>query len=61
MLNTVKIRGVAIGEGAPKICVPLIGKTHEQLKEEAAFLLSINPDLAEWRADFLRMSKTLTK
>ncbi|MFC1285461.1 type I 3-dehydroquinate dehydratase [Bacillus paralicheniformis] len=52
MVNTVKIRGVAIGEGAPKICVPLIGKTHEQLKEEAAFLLSINPDLAEWRADF---------
>ncbi|WP_412055729.1 type I 3-dehydroquinate dehydratase [Bacillus haynesii] len=51
-MNTVKIRGVTIGEGAPKICVPLIGKTLEQLKEEAALLQSINPDLAEWRADF---------
>lgn len=60
-MNTVKIRGVTIGEGAPKICVPLVGETLEQLKEEAAFLQSVDPDLVEWRADFLRMWKTLKK
>ncbi|MEC3606222.1 type I 3-dehydroquinate dehydratase [Bacillus glycinifermentans] len=61
MMNTVNIRGVTIGEGAPKICVPLVGKTLEQLKEEAAFLQSADPDLAEWRADFFESVEDVEK
>ena len=27
MLNTVEVRNIKLGEGIPKICVPLVGKT----------------------------------
>ncbi|MDA7028214.1 type I 3-dehydroquinate dehydratase [Bacillus sp. CLL-7-23] len=52
MKKTVKIRNVIIGESVPKICVPLVGGTLPQLKEEAEFIKTLHPDLVEWRADF---------
>lgn len=52
MEKLVKVRGMTFGEGAPKICVPLVGETLGQLKEEAAFLQRHDADVAEWRADF---------
>ncbi|MED2943773.1 type I 3-dehydroquinate dehydratase [Bacillus swezeyi] len=52
MEKLVKVRGMTFGEGAPKICVPLVGETLGQLKEEAAFLQTLDADVAEWRADF---------
>lgn len=61
MNKTLNIRDVILGEGIPKICVPLVGKTLEQLKEEAAFLPSIRPDLAEWRADFFEDVEDIDK
>ena len=30
-MNIVKIRGMAIGEGRPKICVPVTGRTREEI------------------------------
>ena len=29
MLNTVEVRNIKLGEGIPKICVPIVGKTNE--------------------------------
>ncbi|WP_223066317.1 type I 3-dehydroquinate dehydratase [Paenibacillus caui] len=52
MERTVKVKGVAIGEGTPKICVPMVGNTLTQLKEEAALLQTLDLDVVEWRADF---------
>ena len=26
-MNTVQVRNIVIGEGRPKICVPIVGKT----------------------------------
>ncbi len=52
MPKTVTVRGLTIGEGTPKICVPLVGETIAQLKEESAFLNTIDLDLVEWRVDF---------
>ncbi|WFA06154.1 MULTISPECIES: type I 3-dehydroquinate dehydratase [Bacillus] len=52
MKKLVKVKGVTFGEGAPKICVPLVGKTLAQLKEEAAHIKTLDADVAEWRADF---------
>ncbi|MBP3039870.1 type I 3-dehydroquinate dehydratase [Bacillaceae bacterium Marseille-Q3522] len=52
MSDTVKIRGIAIGEGIPKICVPIVGNTLEQLKEEALTVTDLDIDIIEWRADF---------
>ncbi|MFT8321867.1 MAG: type I 3-dehydroquinate dehydratase [Bacillus sp. (in: firmicutes)] len=52
MENIVKVREVNIGEGTPKICVSMIGKTANLLKEEAAFLKTLPLDVIEWRVDF---------
>ncbi|HZX21504.1 MAG TPA: type I 3-dehydroquinate dehydratase [Clostridia bacterium] len=52
MDKVVTIKGVKIGDGLPKICVPIIGKTIEEILEETRFLKTIGFDIAEWRADF---------
>ncbi|MBV7506409.1 type I 3-dehydroquinate dehydratase [Bacillus sp. sid0103] len=52
MPKTVTVRGLTIGEGIPKICVPLVGESIAQLKEEAEFLKNIDLDVVEWRVDF---------
>lgn len=45
------VKSVKLGEGAAKICVPLVGTTAEQLKEEAKYLATLDLDLVEWRVD----------
>lgn len=54
MSRTLIVKNVVIGEGIPKICVPLIGATLTELKQEAEALKELNPDLVEWRTDFLK-------
>jgi 3-dehydroquinate dehydratase-1 len=34
-MNPVVVRNVAIGEGIPKICVPIVGKTREEILDAA--------------------------
>lgn len=52
MKKVVTVRDVKIGEGIPKICVPIVGKTKEELIEEVLSLKDISLDMVEWRADF---------
>ncbi|MBC1935687.1 type I 3-dehydroquinate dehydratase [Listeria grandensis] len=51
-MKSVLVRDIVIGEGAPSICVPLVGKTAVQLVEEARMLMGIDLDIVEWRVDF---------
>ena len=44
-MNTVKIRDIEIGAGAPKIIVPIVGVTKEDIIEEAKTFDSIPVDL----------------
>lgn len=52
MSSTVTVKNIIIGEGIPKICVPLVGATVSDLKLEAEALKDLKPDLVEWRTDF---------
>lgn len=52
MKPTVKIRNLIIGEGRPKICVPLAESNLEDLLQAASALPEAPCDLAEWRADY---------
>lgn len=52
MGQTVQIRNLIIGEGMPKICVPLVGKTEEEILSAARRAAAEVPDLLEWRADW---------
>ena len=51
-MNQVKIRKLVFGEGRPKICVPITGRTREEIALRTAELKAAKPDLAEWRADW---------
>ena len=51
-MNTVTLRNITIGEGRPKICVPIIGKTREEILNEAATFITLPVDIAEWRVDW---------
>ena len=31
-MNTCKIRNIVLGEGTPKVCVPIVGKTKEEIR-----------------------------
>ena len=51
-MNTVKIRDIEIGTGKPKIIVPIVGITKEDIIEEAQTFDSIPIDVVEWRVDW---------
>lgn len=51
-MKTVKIDEVVIGEGLPKIIVPLVGRTQAEILEEAALVANVDCDIVEWRIDF---------
>ena len=51
-MNPIMIRGVAIGEGIPKICVPIVGKTREEIIKAAEEIRTLPVDVVEWRADW---------
>ncbi|MBZ9536161.1 type I 3-dehydroquinate dehydratase [Cytobacillus oceanisediminis] len=52
MSKSIKVREVIIGDGMPKICVSLIGRTEQELREEAVLLKEREIDIIEWRADY---------
>lgn len=51
-MNPVMVRNVRIGEGIPKICVPIVGVTKEDIIQEAKSFETIPVDVVEWRADW---------
>ena len=51
-MDTVYIKELAIGEGRPKICVPICGKNREEILREAESVRELPADLIEWRADW---------
>ncbi|MEH7176921.1 type I 3-dehydroquinate dehydratase [Neobacillus vireti] len=61
MRKTITVKGVTIGEGEPKICVPIVGGNLEQLKEEAVFLRTVDLDVVEWRVDFFEQVEDIEK
>ena len=51
-MKYISIKGKKIGQGAPKICVSLIGKTKEEILEQAISINNQLVDIVEWRADW---------
>lgn len=52
MKKVLEIREMKLGEGMPKICVPITGKNDLELREEIAVLKTSCCDVMEWRADY---------
>ncbi len=51
-MNPVIVRNIKIGEGVPKICVPIVGVTKEEIINEAKTFETIPVDVVEWRVDW---------
>ncbi len=51
-MKPVIVRNVKIGEGKPKICVPIVGAARDAIISEAETFSNIPVDVAEWRADW---------
>ena len=51
--KSVTLRGVTIGEGMPKICVPILGRCEAEVLVSADAARSCAPDVVEWRIDWL--------
>ena len=43
-MNTVTVRNVEIGAGMPKICVPIVGETREDILAEARAIRELPAD-----------------
>lgn len=48
----VKVKTLEIGRGMPKICVPIVERTQEQILEKAQEISQEFVDLVEWRVDY---------
>lgn len=51
MSKVITLRGIRLGEGIPKICVPLTAVAVGELLDEAALAARAGADLVEWRVD----------
>lgn len=53
MGKSIKIGNLTLGEGIPKICVPIVGETREQVLQSVKIVTEQRPDIIEWRMDYL--------
>ena len=61
MVKPVQIRNLTIGEGIPKICVPVTGRTKEEIEKQAYRIAAARPDLVEWRAGYIEQVENLSR
>lgn len=54
MSTSVKVRGCVLGQGRPKICVPIVAQTREEIKKAAQEIRKLPADMVEWRADWYK-------
>ena len=53
MIRPLKVRSLTLGDGIPKICVPLTPSSMEELQSQIAQVTPGTYDLVEWRLDYL--------
>ena len=52
MTKPVYIKGIRLGEGIPRICVPVVGENRAEILEQAREAVRAGADLVEWRMDY---------
>ena len=54
MNNYVEIKNIKIGDGIPKICVPIVGQNENDIITAAKEIQKVKHDLVEWRVDYFK-------
>ncbi|WVD67067.1 type I 3-dehydroquinate dehydratase [Orbus sturtevantii] len=57
----ITVKGLDIGVGTPKIIVPVISKTEQELIDEVSLLKNIDFDILEWRVDHFQEVNDIDK
>ena len=52
--GVIEVKGLRIGEGMPKICAPVVGRTVDEILNQANKIMYSPADLVEWRVDYFR-------
>lgn len=60
-MNTCKVRNLEIGSGIPKICVPIVEKTLDEIIKSAKNIKKEQIDLVEWRVDWFEYIDDIEK
>lgn len=60
-MNTVKVKNIVIGDGIPKICVPIVAKNKKEIIEDALSFANIKIDIVEWRVDWFEDASDIEK
>ena len=51
-MTVVKVRNIELGSGIPKICVPIVASSEEEILKKASEIRHSDADIVEWRIDF---------
>ncbi len=51
MDKSVTVKNITFREGETLICVPLVGKSRDELQSQAEYLATVGADIIEWRVD----------
>ena len=51
-MSSITIRGCCIGAGRPKVILPIVAQTEDNILREAVRLSALKADCIEWRADW---------
>lgn len=54
--KTIAIRNIILGSGRPKICLPIVGKTIEEICSQSEIIMQKPVDIVEWRADLFALA-----
>ena len=58
-MSCVTIRGCTIGEGRPKVIIPIVERTEAAILEKTAEFSTLRADCVEWRVDLFEGAKDL--
>lgn len=60
-MKTLNIKNVLLGQGKPKICVPIVAMNLDEIKHQINLLKGKSYDLIEFRADYFKDIKDVNK
>lgn len=55
-MSCIVLRGCRIGEGRPKVIVPIVERTEAAILQKAAEFSTLSADCVEWRADWFKQA-----
>lgn len=56
-MNTITVRNIILGDGKPKICIPITAGTQADLLAQAEKIAEIPCQMVEWRMDFFHETR----